>query len=488
MGAILILLVLSIFTSSGFSQLQSSETGYISVVISEKGLIFAKDLLIENAIQTLTALTLPDIHQSKKIPLIGSVSASLTNITVYHIDVPCSTIQPGESGIAIAASRATVDLSMNWEYSYSTWLIPIPISDKGTASVKVKGMEVGLTVNIQNQNGTLKLNLVQCGCYMEDITITLDGGASWFYQGFVNAFEGQIRSIVETAITKKITEGIVKLDSLLQTLPKKINVDKVASLNVTVVNGPLFGNSSVEVDINGLFIPSYDDAVIRYLNRNSQLSDFCDGKLKMLEISLDEDVFNSGSKAYFKAGLMHWLVDKVPDQSLLNTASWKYLIPKLYKQYPNDDMELNLTLSSPPVIKVTTKNIGVTIRSDMIVNVLDFGVAVPVACISVDISATGVPEISGNNLAGSAQLDDFTLKLKWSTVGNFHMSLIQGVMCVFLDTVFMPYVNLHLRKGFPLPIIHKLTLENAVIVTSTSKIIICSDVVSNSSKFMFPSF
>lgn len=42
-----------------------------------------------------------------------------------------------------------------------------------------------------------------------------------------------------------------------------------------------------------------------------------------------------------------------------------------------------------------------------------------------DISATGVPEISGNNLAGSAQLDDFTLKLKWSTVGNFHMSLIQ---------------------------------------------------------------
>lgn len=137
MGPILILLVLSIFTSSAFSQLQSSETGYISVVISEKGLIFAKDLLIENAIQTLTALTLPDIHQSKKIPLIGSVSASLTNITVYSIDVPCSTIQPGESGIAIAASGATVDLSMNWEYSYNTWLIPIPISDKGTASVKV---------------------------------------------------------------------------------------------------------------------------------------------------------------------------------------------------------------------------------------------------------------------------------------------------------------------------------------------------------------
>lgn len=144
------------------------------------------------------------------------------------------------------------------------------------------------------------------------------------FSSFVNAFEGQIRSIVETAITKKITEGIVKLDSLLQTLPKKINVDKVASLNVTVVNGPLFRNSSVEVDINGLFIPSYDGAVVRYLNRDTQLSDFCDGKLKMLEFSLDEDVFNSGSKAYFKVILTYlfiWQPFEVVDFSTQNLFS-----------------------------------------------------------------------------------------------------------------------------------------------------------------------
>lgn len=46
-------------------------------------------------------------------------------------------------------------------------------------------MEVGLTIGMENQNGTLGLTVMQCGCYMKDVVITLDGGASWFYQGYV---------------------------------------------------------------------------------------------------------------------------------------------------------------------------------------------------------------------------------------------------------------------------------------------------------------
>lgn len=41
------------------------------------------------------------------------------------------------------------------------------------------------------------------------------------------------------------------------------------------------------------------------------------------------------------------------------------------------------------------------------------------------VSASGFPEISGNNLGGRIEIDDFTLSLKWSNIGNFHMYLIQ---------------------------------------------------------------
>lgn len=43
-------------------------------------------------------------------------------------------------------------------------------------------MEVGLTVTSEEQDGTLTLSLLDCGCYVKDISIKMDGGASWLYQ------------------------------------------------------------------------------------------------------------------------------------------------------------------------------------------------------------------------------------------------------------------------------------------------------------------
>jgi hypothetical protein len=62
-----------------------------------------------------------------------------------------------------------------------------------------------------------------------------------------------------------------------------------------------------------------------------------------------------------EAGLLQQMVDKIPDQFLLNTTSWRFLIPRLYRGNPDDDMLLDISA----------------------VNVLDFGEIVPVSCLSV---------------------------------------------------------------------------------------------------------
>lgn len=43
-------------------------------------------------------------------------------------------------------------------------------------------MEIGLTIGMKNENGALKTFVTECGCYITDLAITMDGGASWFYQ------------------------------------------------------------------------------------------------------------------------------------------------------------------------------------------------------------------------------------------------------------------------------------------------------------------
>lgn len=80
---------------------------------------------------------------------------------------------------------------------------------------------------------------------------------------------------------------------------------------------------------------------------------------------------------------MQWIVDELPDQALLNTAEWRFLIPQLYKKYPNDDMNLNMSVSSPPDIQVTNKDVSVNIFIDITIDVLEDGEVIPVACISV---------------------------------------------------------------------------------------------------------
>uniref|UniRef100_A0A803QCE2 Lipid-binding serum glycoprotein C-terminal domain-containing protein n=1 Tax=Cannabis sativa TaxID=3483 RepID=A0A803QCE2_CANSA len=450
------------------------EEGFVSVVISDKGLDFSKDLLIEKAIDSIIPFHLPQIEKYVQVPLIGKVHVALSNITIYSVDVPSSYVETGEMGIAIIASGATAKLSMNWKYSYSNWFFDI--SDDGRASIQVEGMDVGATVALGNQEGTLKLSILESGCSVNDISIKVDGGASWLYQGLVDAFQGNIESLVEDAMSKKIGEGITKLDSLLQSLPKQIQVYDIAAMNVTFVGKPVLSKSSIEFEINGLFT-AIDDLTSRFYHKNLLDHVFCNASTKMIEISLHEEVFNSVSLLFFNAGYMHWIVDKVPDQSLLNTSKWKYAVPQLYKKYPDHPIVLNISVSSPPIVKVINNDIETAIYSDVIINVLNGTEVIPVVCMSLEIAGSCSPKIVVNKLVGTLKLKDFTTVLKWSEIGGLHMRLVQSVMSALLRTVVLPYVNLQLWKGMPLPILRGFTVENAEIsCMNDTKLVICGDV------------
>ncbi|RDY10390.1 putative BPI/LBP family protein, partial [Mucuna pruriens] len=398
MAPFFILFLLASSLTHGYAEFQPKNEAFISMLITQNGLDFVKEMLVKKAISSMISLRLPNIEKTAKIPVVGNVYMVLSNITIYHIDVPSSHVKPGEAGISIIASGVTCNLSMNWYYSYSTWLVPVEISDKGIAEVQVEGMEVGLTLGLENQEGSLKLKLEDCGSNVKDISIKLDG-------------------------------------------------ERNVSLPI--------------VDLN---------------HKNSKLPILCTNSSKMLGITLDEAVFNSASALYYDAKFMHWIVDQIPDQSLLNTAGWRFIVPQLYKKYPNHNMNLNISLSSPPVVEISNQKAGANIFADMTIDVLEEDEVIPVACISLVIQGTGLIKINGNNLVGAVRLNDFQMSLKWSKIGNLRMYLIQPVVWTLIETVFLPYTNARLNKGLPLPIIHGFTLQNAEIILSASRLAVCSDV------------
>ncbi|XP_073126286.1 putative BPI/LBP family protein At1g04970 [Henckelia pumila] len=472
--SILAFVLLFLFTFS-CNRVQSEE-GYIGAEISNAGLDFIKNLLIEKAESSLIPLELPRIEKFVKIPILGNVEAVLSNITIERIHVTNSTLRTGDTGIVIDVSGALANLTMNWKYLYTTWLLPISVSDQGTATVQVEGLEVGLSLSLKTTQGSPKLSLLDCGCYVNDVSIHLDGGSSWFYQGLVDAFEDKISSAVEDAVSNKIKDAVAKLESLLLSLPKEIPITDIAIMNVTFIDDPVLSESSVELKINGLVSSKDGVKLLNHYRRPSQDTVSCRQEDKMAKISLHEDAVKSASSVYFEAGKMHWMVDKLPDQSLLNTAEWRFIIPRLYKKYPNHDMNLNISISSLPILKVGEQNIKATVPLNLVIDVLDAEELIPVACISMMIDISAVAEISRNIVSGNIKLNNFSLSLEWSNIGELHMHLIQTFMSSMLRSVVLPYINLKLREGYVLPVFHGYELQDTQILYTDSWIVICSDV------------
>ncbi|EXB81102.1 Putative BPI/LBP family protein [Morus notabilis] len=474
---------LSIFTDSDIRPLlllllffvptSTQEQGFASVLISDKGLAFAKDFLIKKAISSMIPLQLPTAEKKVNIPVLGKADVVLSNITIYSADVPSSYAKTGGTGVVLIISGATANLTMNWRYSGK--ILFVDVSDHGIATIKVEGIDVGMTMALEDQEGTLKVSILESGCYVRGLSIKMEGGASWFYQGLVDVFEDIIRSAVEDAISSNIKEGVTMLDSLLQTLPKEIPVHDIAAMNVTFVGDPVLSKFSIELAINGLFTGIDNLGSSFYGKGLVDLVDY-NASNKMAVMLLHEKVFNSAASVFFNEGYMQWTVNEEQHQSLLNTSSWKYIVPQLYKKYPNHAMELDISATSPPIIIILSNEVEATIYLDVTIAVLESSEVVPVACIALEITASCLPKIMGTYLMSTLKLKDFTTSLKWSKIGNLHIRLTKFVMSIILKTVILPYVNSNLQKGLPVPIVEGFTLENAEISCTDTELVISSDV------------
>ncbi|KAI9082513.1 hypothetical protein K1719_035382 [Acacia pycnantha] len=180
----LLLLASSLIPAS--AQNQPTDQSSMSLVITQDGLDFVKDLLVNEAISSMIPLRLPNMGKTVKIPLVGNAFMMLSNITLYQIDAFITK--------AVLQFRKLISSS----------------------AAKVEDMDIGLTLGMENQEGSLKVVLKDTRCDIKDISIKLDGRASWLYQGMVDAFEGQIGSRVDNAITKKLKDGISRLDSFFK--------------------------------------------------------------------------------------------------------------------------------------------------------------------------------------------------------------------------------------------------------------------------------
>lgn len=443
--------------------------------LSGEGLEYVKDVLVGEILEDLTPLKISDISSRINSP-IGRVDTLISDIYLQGAEVYYSDIELSNYGITIYAAGITATLEARWEYQYTASYVPFPVEDGGQAEVKVSGMQAGVTFNLQENNGTLRLVVEEAGTYIDDLEITLQGGASWLYQWLVYAFDYNIRAAVEVALTQQMVNGAEELDDWLLHLPRAVPIDETSAIDVTVIHDPLLSPTYLSVGARGEFVSL--DRPKEYIEPDVELRPglFCDESLKMVTIALSDYVLNSAAFVYYDSGELVWDVDNLPGKKYLNTASWRFIIPKLYKKYPNEDMIINFAVSSPPTVDIRKEGIRANAGADMTIEVKHQGDIVPVACISLVVSFDAVATLNYANITGQATLDDLTLNLKWSEIGSFPVYLVQATVRTLVQELVLPLINLNLKSGFPIPMVAGVEVENADLRYEDGYLLVCTDI------------
>lgn len=86
----------------------------------------------------------------------------------------------------------------------------------------------------------------------------MSGGASWLYNLFISAFEGDIADAIQSALESALTTSLAaEANQALQTLPLTEVITGQVAINYQLVGNPVFASSYLAIPSAGFF---YDDS------------------------------------------------------------------------------------------------------------------------------------------------------------------------------------------------------------------------------------
>ncbi|KNC54113.1 bactericidal permeability-increasing protein [Thecamonas trahens ATCC 50062] len=439
------------------------------------GLTYIKDVGIELILAELKTISVPTISGSAGTP-VGHVDYTLSNIAITNLALPDSILQlkPG-TGIQVGVSSAVCDVSLNWHYREHSWP---HISDHGSASVDVSKTTISVTVAIGEASGRPTVAVDASEVDIGSFHIKVHGGASWLYNWLVGLFKGSVKSSVQSSLKSAIVDAINKqAEEALATLPIKEKVDKYSSVNYAMLAPPSITATQFSSVHLGQFLS----------NSPAPPGPWAPVKLPTTvdaadEINLvfSEDVAFSAGYVYFKAGALHTTVNELPSWSpvSLNTTSMRFLLPALYKAYPDMKVEFELAANATPNAAISPDGATCDVLGNVAVYVLPAGQPrIYAFTLGLHLFGTGKVAVSANNITAQVSYVGCNLSLANTTapIGNFNVQLLDALVNLAVSKGLVPWINKVLGVGFPIPVVSGITLSSIEVVYGTGYVGLASD-------------
>ncbi|KAM6927536.1 bactericidal permeability-increasing protein-like [Xenentodon cancila] len=453
----------------------SSTNPGVKVKLTEKGLEYGRVLGIAAMQQRLKSIKIPDFSGKEKVSPIGKVQYTLSNIQIVNVGLPQSsvTLVPG-TGIGMMITNAFIALNGNWRVKFL-----VVIKDSGSFDLNVNGLTITTSIGIKSDAmGRLEVSSANCAATVGSATVKFHGGASWLYNLFSKFIDKALRKTMENQICPLVNTAVSNLNTELETLNVVAEVDQYAEIDYSMVSSPTISKSAIELNLKGEFYnigkhqePPFTPEAFSLPQLNN----------KMLYIGISAFTANSAALVYNKAGIFSLYItdDMIPKSSplRLTTETFGVFIPEIAKQFPGLMMKLLVKAERNPVITFEPNNMTVQATATVTAYAIQPNATLsPLFVLNLDTSVTTSMTVREMKLAGSVSLNKLILTLATSYVGQFQVRSLDNIFQLVTKLVVIPRVNAQLAKGYPLPALGQMSLQNTELQVLKNYMMIGTDV------------
>ncbi|XP_072095761.1 bactericidal permeability-increasing protein-like isoform X2 [Mobula birostris] len=388
--------------------------------IMQKGLEYGRQLAVKVAEEKIQELHLPEI--SGKEHWLGWLKYHIDGMKINSFGLPVSDIGLiPNTGVKFSIGKAHISISGNWHVKFGL------IHDGGTFDLNINDLSAIFSVGVSLSSSRPMITDQGCDARLENFGLNLHGGGSWFYKMFLGKVKDLIRRIV----------------------PQKGELYDVQHHTEAPFTAQLFNLS----------------------NTTDQ----------MLMVGLSEYTVNTGGFAYFVAGALQINItdDMIPKDLPfhLNTSSFKILLPKVAKKYPNLLMKIVMGASKQPVVKfVPGKFTSNIFTAAHVFAILPNNSLADLFLLGATASVFGKMYISQGRVQGSVSLNSVDVVLEETKVGTVPTKTFETILKLGLQKFVIPKINAKLKKGFPIPKTEKISLINPLLAIEQGLILITSDI------------
>ena len=440
----------------------------LRVAIFSKGLDYVQNLGVSLLESELSSTVIPDLSDKVKLDYkIGRITLHWT-ISKLHIDslsIPVSSLTPSQSaGLTFKASGISVTVKGHIHTSNHD-IIHVSASTDMTLSLSGVSVSVGVLVG-KDHNGRPNIATTQCSASVSSIHHKFHGDSKWVYKtvDHIEDFDDMLSKHFQPSFCKGVQNAIEKHGShMLSIIPLTVPVNKYIQVNYALTDEPFYSNYYIATDYSGEFqlISDPEDPPFSPPPLPSPGNGTDD---QMISIWFTDYVANTAGLVYHEAGMLNRNItpDAVPKHSplKLNTSSFEYLLPELYKKYPNMGLILNVKTTKPPHFEINSKTVSLLVASE--VNVfIEPQTVFPHSVLTLALTGTlnyGELWIEHRGkkfyMCGNATSIDFQFSVVSSNIIIRILSKVMttlGVVTTLGEPLLMEFINFHGRRGFQIP-------------------------------------